>query len=89
MLRPETAEAMKSGRGESERWSDTVSRTMKYVAVRVDEVGLPVGVVRVAMPVRTLAERTRAARRLLRPIGLIGAAAHFPLELNAILIVAG
>lgn len=70
-LRPEIAQAIEAGRGESERWSDTVSRTMKYVAVRVDDGGAAVGVVRVAMPVRTMAERTRAARRLLGPIGMI------------------
>ena len=72
LQRPEIAQALQAGRGESERWSDTVARTMKYVAVRVDEGRVPVGVVRVAMPVRTLAERTAAARRLLGPIGLIG-----------------
>jgi|CXWL01.1.fsa_nt_gi two-component system phosphate regulon sensor histidine kinase PhoR len=71
LFRPEIAQAMKTGLGESERWSDTVSRAMKYVAVRVDDGGVPVGAVRVAMPVRTLAERTQAARRLLGPIGLI------------------
>jgi two-component system phosphate regulon sensor histidine kinase PhoR len=71
LSRPEIAQAMLAGRGESERWSDTVSRTMKYVAVRVGDAGAPIGVVRVAMPVRTLAERTQAARRLLGPMGSI------------------
>ncbi len=69
--RPEISLAFQIGEGESERWSDSVRRTMKYVARRVDEGGVPVGVVRVAMPVRTLGERTRAARNLLGPIGLV------------------
>lgn len=71
LLRPEIAQAMQTGRGESERWSQTVSRTMKYVAVRVDEGGAAVGAVRVAMPVRTLGERAQAARGLLGPIGAV------------------
>jgi len=69
LSRPEIQQAMQSGRGESQRWSDTIGRTMKYVAIRVDRNAAPVGIVRVAMPVRTLAERTSAARRLLGPIG--------------------
>lgn len=69
--RPEIEQANQRGHGESERWSDSVHRTMKYVALRVDREGRPVGIVRVAMPVRTLMEKTRAASRLLGPIGVV------------------
>jgi two-component system, OmpR family, phosphate regulon sensor histidine kinase PhoR len=86
LQRPEIAQALQAERGESERWSDTVSRTMKYVAVRVDQGGVPVGVVRVAMPVRTLAERTVAARRLLGPIGLIGVLAAIGMAVGLALL---
>lgn len=69
--RPEVLGALRDGVGESERWSDTISRTMKYVALRVGNAETPVGYVRVALPVRTLTQRAMAARHLLGPLGAI------------------
>lgn len=84
--RPEVQQALTTGRGESERWSETVSRTMKYVALRVDRDGQNVGVVRVAMPVRTIAERTEAARRVLGPIGVMALLAALGLAVGLALL---
>jgi two-component system phosphate regulon sensor histidine kinase PhoR len=69
--RPEIIEALRSDQGVSTRWSDTVSHSMRYVAVRVGAAAAPLGVVRVSMPVRTLAEQTLSVQRLLWPIGAI------------------
>ncbi len=70
--RPEIIEALRLGRGESTRWSRTVSRTLKYVAVRVGPAEQPIGFVRVAMSVRTIGEHARSFETLLGPIGVIG-----------------
>ncbi len=62
--RTEIREAIETGFGESTRFSNTVSKEMKYVAVRVGPVDAPAGVVRVAMPVGSIVARTQAARQL-------------------------
>lgn len=71
LQRPEIQAALASGKSECERWSDTLSRTMKYVVMRVDRRDVPIGLVRVGIPVRTIAERTEAARSLLGPLGVV------------------
>lgn len=48
--RPEVIEAIKNGAGQSTRFSNTLGYNMKYVAVRVDNDGEVLGVVRFALP---------------------------------------
>ncbi len=70
--RPEVIEAMRGGRGESERFSTTINAPMRYVAVRVGSSNDPIGIVRVAMRARGLAARTTAVRLLAWTIGSAG-----------------
>ena len=70
--RPEIQQAMKQGWGESVRWSRTVSRDLKYLAVRVGEAEHPLGCVRVSLGVQALAAQDRSVHRLVWTIGLIG-----------------
>jgi two-component system phosphate regulon sensor histidine kinase PhoR len=62
--RAEIRQAMAEGWGDSTRWSETLSREMKYIAVRVGPPEAPEGVVRVSMPMRSIMARTQAARHL-------------------------
>ncbi|MEK7710831.1 MAG: ATP-binding protein [Planctomycetota bacterium] len=87
--RPEIREALVAGKGESTRWSNTVSRTLKYVAVRIGSAEQPLGVVRVAMTVRTLAEQTRSMQTLLGPIGIIGLLASMGLAVGLAILWSG
>jgi len=48
--RPEIIKAVEKGFGQSTRFSDTLNYNMKYVAVRVDNSGNTLGVVRFALP---------------------------------------
>lgn len=68
--RPEVIEAIRTGRGESRRYSQSVRREMKYVAVRVGTKNAPEGVVRAAMTVRTITERLGSAQRLIWRIAI-------------------
>ncbi len=69
--RPEISSAQESGRGESTRYSETLSRRMYYLARKVDTVpGLPDGVLRIASPVKKVAERVAAFRVWAAPLGL-------------------
>ncbi|MGB9623312.1 MAG: ATP-binding protein [Phycisphaerae bacterium] len=70
--RAEVREALADGWGQDTRFSHTLSRDTRYVAVRVGPGTAPAGVVRVAMPVRTIIQRTRAAHRLIWAIGFAG-----------------
>jgi len=70
--RAEVRGALADGWGQDTRFSHTLSRETRYVAVRVGAGTAPAGVVRVAMPMRTIIERTRAAHRLVWAIGLAG-----------------
>jgi two-component system phosphate regulon sensor histidine kinase PhoR len=63
--RKEILEALTGKVGESTRWSRTVSRDMKYVALPVGDPKAPLGVVRVSMAVRNIAARTQLARKLI------------------------
>ncbi|MCG8405139.1 MAG: ATP-binding protein [Phycisphaerales bacterium] len=79
--RPEVVQALREGWGEMQRWSDTVHREMRYVAVRVHDAGeagsqTPVegaalGTVRVAMPVPSIVAQTETMRTLIWSIGLV------------------
>ncbi len=62
--RPEVRQAFREGWGESTRRSSTVSRALKYVALRVGPDSAPRGVIRASMPVRTIGERSQSTRRL-------------------------
>ncbi len=68
--RPEIQQALASGSGESVRWSHTVAKNMKYVAVRVGSPGDPRGVVRVSMAVRSIAAQAQPAQRLVVAVAL-------------------
>ena len=74
--RQEIQQALIEGWGEVTRYSQTVEREMKYVALRVGDADSPVGVVRVSMALRTIAQRRGAIRDLtwtVTSIGLIAA----------------
>jgi len=62
--RPEIISALKTGFGESIRWSHTVTKNMKYIAVRVGSADNPVGVVRISKAVSHIAAQTRPAQQL-------------------------
>jgi len=49
--RPEVAQALRTGSGQSQRHSATLDRDLLYVAVPIDREGTPLGVARVAVPV--------------------------------------
>lgn len=70
--RPEIIQALAEGWGAAERWSDTVHRELKYVAVRVDGDNGPLGMVRVAMPVRGIAARTDTMRKVIWRTAVVG-----------------
>ena len=69
--RAEIKAALSDGWGTSTRWSDTVKRPLKYVAVRVGPKDNPEGVVRVALGVRTIGAKTQAVRRIIWTIAVI------------------
>lgn len=79
--RKEVIEALADGWGEDTRLSQTLSQETRYVAVRVGDARAPVGVVRVAMPVRTILEHAHTADRFIWEIGLVGLAAVVVLAL--------
>ncbi|MBN1489543.1 MAG: HAMP domain-containing protein [Phycisphaerae bacterium] len=84
--RAEVQQALASGWGEDIRFSQTVGREMKYVAIRVGSAESPAGVVRLAVAMRTVGERTAAIRRLIRTIAFVGvlAAAVFAMGLAVV-----
>ncbi len=63
--REEVVEAIMSGFGESTRWSDTVKQHMKYVALPVANENGVSGIVRVALPKRSIAARLELAQALI------------------------
>ncbi len=76
--RPEIKAAMATGFGESQRYSNTVERELKYVARRVDNAdGTPRGVIRVAMPVFSIAEQTGTMQAVIWKIAFLGLLASF------------
>lgn len=84
--RAEFMDAIRTGQGESSRWSRTTSRETKYVAVRVGDAAEPLGVVRVSMPTRFVAAHEDATRRLVWKIGGVGIAAALVLALGLALV---
>jgi two-component system phosphate regulon sensor histidine kinase PhoR len=73
--RKEIRAAIANGWGESTRWSDTLGRMLKYVAVRVGPEDSPKGVVRVALAVTSVGARTQAMRSVIWTIGIVAALA--------------
>lgn len=80
--RVEVIEALSSGVGESTRWSSTVHQDMKYLALAVGPPDAPLGVVRVALPVKSILERTQAVRAMFQRIAVIAGAAAVVLALG-------
>ncbi len=67
--RLEVIAALKEGRGVSQRYSDTLGKSMLYVALRVPREGPMRAVIRVAVPVRTMMRETGIAAYVM--IGLL------------------
>jgi signal transduction histidine kinase len=63
--RLEITEAVEKGFGQSTRFSDTLNYDMKYVAVRVDNSGNTLGVVRFALPLSEVQLRIQLIYRVL------------------------
>ena len=76
--RLEIAEALKTGFGQSTRFSDTLGYNMKYVAVRVGRDGDALGVVRFALPL----SRVQLEIRTIYRVVLWGAAASVAVALT-------
>jgi len=70
--RREVQAALTRGWGEDTHPSRTVSREMKYVAVRVGSAESPVGVVRVSMALSTIAQHRETIQKLIWTIMLLG-----------------
>ncbi len=80
--RPEILQAMSEGWGDAERWSNTVHRHMKYVAVRVDDGQRVLGTVRVSMAVPSIAAHTGTMRELIWGVAAVALAAAVVLALG-------
>ena len=63
--RPEVIEALKSGQGQSQRYSASLGKQMLYLAQRVPSEGPVQAVVRVAVPLRTLTREIDEANQVL------------------------
>ncbi len=63
--RPEVIEALKTGQGQSQRYSASLGKQMLYLAQRVPREGTVQAVVRVSVPVHTLTREMDAADRIL------------------------
>jgi two-component system phosphate regulon sensor histidine kinase PhoR len=84
--RGEIRQALAEGVGESVRWSHTVARNMKYVAVRVGTAADPLGVVRVSMASESIAARAAPAKRLALGLALVSVLAAILLALTRALL---
>lgn len=81
--RPEIVQALRDGWGEAERWSTTLKREMKYVAVLVAGAdGSALGTVRVSMPIPGVVAHTATMRRLIWQTAAIAVAAATALALG-------
>ena len=76
--RPEIAAALAGRTGHSERFSDTLRRTLAYLAVPVVREGRVVGAVRTALPLADIDRELQAAHREVA-LGVLGAALLFAL----------
>ena len=70
--RREVTQALAEGWGEDTHYSRTLWREMKYVAARVGPAEEPWGVIRAAMALHTISERTEAIQHLIWSIALLG-----------------
>ncbi len=84
--RAEIRAALAGGFGDAVRFSKTVGREMKYVAVRVGDAARPAGCVRVSTPARGIAAMAATTRHVLWRIGGIGMAAALLLALGLALV---
>jgi len=87
--RPEVIDAMKSGQGMSERYSDSLGKQMLYLARRVPDKGEVQAVVRVAVPVRTLTREMEAFDRVLVALLIVVLGATLVLSYGASLRIIG
>lgn len=60
--RPEIAQARLSGVGDAERFSETVGQNLLYLAVRVEDGGVLLGYVRLAVPTKSVAHQLAQLR---------------------------
>ncbi len=77
--RLEVIKAVKDGFGRSTRLSDTLGYNMRYVAVRVDEAGEILGIVRIALPLSEVQLEIQSIYRVV----LVGAIAAVAIALTA------
>ncbi|MEO1086432.1 MAG: hypothetical protein AAFY88_19540, partial [Acidobacteriota bacterium] len=68
--RLEVRQAVDRGVGTSTRWSTQASRTLRYLALRIEHDGEPFATVRASLPLTALQERLDSVRRVV----LLGAA---------------
>ena len=61
--RPEVIAALKDGQGMSEHYSDSLGRSMLYLAQRIPQEGAAVAVIRVAVPAQVISHGTVAAQQ--------------------------
>lgn len=69
--RTEIIAAIKNGSGTARRTSPTLGERMSYYAVRVDRDGVPVGVVRAALPTAPIAAELAGLQRWIWTIGVL------------------
>jgi signal transduction histidine kinase len=69
--RPEVQRALSSGLGESNRYSDTLGESMKYVAVAVGPEEAPSGIIRLSVPLREVQAQNQAIYRTVLAGGLV------------------
>lgn len=81
--RPEIQAALAGRIGASERFSDTLRRTLAYLAVPVERDGQTIAAVRTSMPLADI-DRTLAAARREVGLGVLAAAAFFALAASAL-----
>ena len=87
--RPEVVEALASGEGQSTRHSHAIGTTMKYFAVRLGSEDSPVGILRLAVPIRSMAGRAAFVRTLAWPVGVIAVAAALSLAVGLAVLWSG
>ncbi len=80
--RPEIIDALTNGSGACIRWSHTLTRETRYVAMRIGPANAPEGVIRVAMGVNSIGARTKSARELMWTIAILSLAAAVVLALG-------
>lgn len=69
--RPEVKEAVRYGIGESNRFSETLSYNMKYVAVSVMDDGEFIGTVRLSLPLNEVKSQIRVIYRVVSTGGIV------------------